>query len=70
MWPGTPRHRLADPLEKEQRKDVLLIIAGIDRAAQGGRRSPQIFFQFLLGHVRFTFTTEYTEYTEKEHERL
>lgn len=35
--------------EEQQRKDVLLVVAGIDEAAQQGSCAPEIAFKFALG---------------------
>ncbi len=40
---------VAQPLIEQQAEDVLLVVAGIDRAAQDVRRAPQMSFKFLLG---------------------
>ena len=38
-------------LEKEQREDVLLVVAGIDQAPQELRGAPEVGLKFLLAHV-------------------
>jgi hypothetical protein len=39
------------PLEEDQRENELLVVAGIDEAAQDDGSSPEIRFEFLLGHA-------------------
>ena len=40
---------VGQPLEEQQRKDVLLVIAGINEPAQKRRPAPEVGFEFLLG---------------------
>jgi len=37
-----------EPLVEEERKDELLVVAGIDQAAQDGRRAPEVALELLL----------------------
>ena len=37
-----------EPLEEEQREDVLLVVAGIDEAAQQRGRAPEVGLELLL----------------------
>src|ERR1041384_7274974 len=39
------------PLEKQEREDVLLVVAGIDEPAQQIGGTPQVRFQLLLAQV-------------------
>ena len=39
---------VGDPLEEDKREDVLLVIAGVDQAAQNDRGTPQVGLQFTL----------------------
>ena len=42
---------IRQPLEEEQREDVLLVVAGIDEPAQQRGRTPEVGFEFLLGET-------------------
>jgi hypothetical protein len=37
-----------DPLEEDEREDVLLVVAGVDQTAQNDRGTPQVGLQFTL----------------------
>jgi len=39
---------VGDPLEEDEREDVLLVVAGVDQAAQDDRGTPQVGLQFTL----------------------
>ena len=43
---------VGDPLQEDQRKDELLVVAGVDEAAQHDGRPPQIGLQLALGDAR------------------
>ena len=40
---------VAEPLEEQQREDELLVVAGVDGAAQERGRAPEVGFELLLG---------------------
>ena len=42
---------IGEALEEEQREDVLLVVAGVDQAAQEVGRAPEVRFQRLLAQV-------------------
>ena len=42
---------IREPLEEEQREDVLLVVAGIDEPTQQGGRTPEVGFELLLGEA-------------------
>ena len=39
---------IGEPFEEEQRKDVLLVVAGIDQPPEQLGRAPEVGFEFLL----------------------
>jgi hypothetical protein len=39
---------VGDPLEEDEREDVLLVVAGVDEAAQDDRGTPKVGLQFTL----------------------
>ena len=43
---------VGDPLEEDEREDVLLVVAGVDQAAQHDRGAPQVGLQFALADAR------------------
>jgi hypothetical protein len=40
---------IGDALEEQQREDELLVVAGVDQAAQQDGGTPEVGFEFLLG---------------------
>ena len=43
---------VGDPLQEDQREDVLLVVAGVDEAAQDDGGAPQVGLQLALGDSR------------------
>ena len=42
---------VGEPLEEEQREDVLLVVAGVDQASQELGGAPEVGLELLLAHV-------------------